>query len=391
MTIDDRPTLTGYRRPSGWGIRNHVLVLPARTAANLAASRIAAAAPPAVAVAHEWDDAPGDPDAARVARTLAGFAANPNVGATLVVGVFPSDRRLADDAAARGQRVQFVALAEHGGTDATVTAAIPMVRDLVGQVAAEVRVPMPVSELILGLECGGSDAWSGVTANPALGVASDLLVAAGGTSILAETTELIGAEHLLAARAVDPAVRGRLLEVVHAFEAELAALGVDIRGAQPAPGNIEGGISTIEEKSLGSVEKSGAAPLQGVVDFAERPTGRGLHFMDTPGQDIEQMVGMIAGGCQIVAFTTGRGTPTGSPIAPCVKIGSNSATSARQAGDIDIDAGPILEGRETVATMGARIYQKLVDVAGGELTVSERRNQHDFAISRTLHSPSRIA
>jgi altronate dehydratase large subunit len=384
VTDGVRDTILGYRRHTGWGIRNHVLVLPARTAANLAASRIAAAAPSAVAVAHEWDDPPGDPDSARVARTLAGFAANPNVGAALIVGVFPDDRRLADEIARRGQRVEFVALADHGGTAATVAFATDVARDIVNEVAAHARVAMPVSELILGLECGGSDAWSGVTANPALGVASDLLVAAGGTSILAETTELIGAEHLLAARAADPAVGVRLLEVVHAFESELAALGVDIRGAQPAPGNIEGGISTIEEKSLGSVEKSGTASLRGVIDFAERPTGRGLFFMDTPGQDIEQMVGMIAGGCQIVAFTTGRGTPTGSPIAPCVKIGSNSATFIRQAGDIDIDAGPILDGTKTVATVGREIFDLLLEVASGKSTVSELRNQRDFAVSRTL-------
>lgn len=385
MTDSVGQTIRGYRRATGWGIRNHVLVLPARTAANVAASRIAAAAPPAVAVAHEWDDPPGDPDRARVARTLAGFASSPNVGATLIVGVFPDDRRLADEVAARGQQVEFVALADHGGTNATVAFATDLVRHLVGEVSTHVPVPMPVSELMLGLECGGSDAWSGVTANPALGVASDLLVAAGGTSILAETTELIGAEHLLAARAADPAVGARLIEVVHAFESELAALGVDIRGAQPAPGNIEGGLSTIEEKSLGSVEKSGTAPLQGVLEFADRPSGRGLYFMDTPGQDIEQMVGMVAGGCQIIAFTTGRGTPTGSPIAPCVKIGSNSPTSMRQAGDIDIDAGPILDGRETVATMGRRIFDLLLEVANGRSTVSEVREQRDFAISRTLH------
>ncbi len=376
--------LLGYRRRTGWGVRNHVLVLPAHAAANLAAQRIASLAPPSVAVAHEWEAPPGDPDAARVERTLAGFGANPNVAAVLVVGAFGEDARLADLIAARGQRTEFIALADHRGSAGTVEFGRRVAEALVAEAARVEREPMDLAEIRLGLECGGSDSWSGVSANPALGAASDLLVAAGGTSILAETTELIGAEHLLAARAADPAVGARLIEVVHAFESALRDLGVDIRGAQPAPGNIEGGITTLEEKSLGAVQKAGHAPLAGVLDFAEAPRGPGLHFMDTPGQDIEQMVGMVAAGCQIVAFTTGRGTPTGSPIAPCLKIGTTTELARRQPGDIDIDAGAILDGTQTVAEAGQRIFAELLAVASGQLTSAERRGQCDFAISRTL-------
>ena len=244
---------------------------------------------------------------------------------------------------------------------------------------------MAPAELVLGLECGGSDALSGITANPALGVASDRLVAAGGTSVLAETPELIGAEDILARRAASPEVGRRVYDVILGFERAIEELGVDVRGAQPTPGNQAGGLTTIEEKSLGAAKKGGNAPVAGVVDYAERPAAPGLHIMDTPGQDIEQMVGMVAGGCQLVAFTTGRGTPTGSPIAPCLKISTNTATFERLDGDIDLDAGVILSGRESVRSMGERIYDALLRVAAGETTASERRGNREFAISRTAY------
>jgi altronate dehydratase large subunit len=259
---------------------------------------------------------------------------------------------------------------------------VPLAERLVRDAAELSREPAPLEALCLGLECGGSDGFSGITANPALGEASDLLVAAGGTSILAETSELIGAEHLLAARAVSPEVGTHLLAVIERFEQSVAALGVDLRGGQPVPGNIEGGLTTIEEKSLGAAKKGGRAPIQGVLEYAVAPHAAGLYVMDTPGNDIEQMVGMVAAGCQIVAFTTGRGTPTGSPIAPCLKIATNSDVFARLRDDIDLDAGAILEGTETVTTMGATIYAALLTVAGGRSTQAERHGNREFAISR---------
>jgi altronate dehydratase large subunit len=241
-----------------------------------------------------------------------------------------------------------------------------------------------MSGVVLGLECGGSDALSGITANPALGVASDLLVAEGSTSILAETPELIGAEHLLAGRAATPAVARRVIEVITSFEAAIRDLGVDVRGAQPTPGNQAGGLTTIEEKSLGAAKKGGAATVVGVMDFAEPPTAPGLWIMDTPGHDIEQMVGMVAGGANIAAFTTGRGTPTGSPITPVVKIATNTSIFRRLKGDIDLNAGAIIEGEETLDSMGRKIREFILEVAAGRLTSSEVRGNREFAISRTV-------
>jgi altronate dehydratase large subunit len=376
--------ISGYQRSTGrWGVRNHVLILPARTAANLAAERIAAGLPGVVAIAHQWEAMPGDPDAARISRTLTGFGANPNVAATVIVGVTGDDRPLADAIAAEGQRVEFLALAQHRGTAGTVAAGRPVAERLRAEADRVQRQAMPLEELILGTECGGSDALSGITANPALGVASDLLVAAGGTSFLAEIPELIGAEHLLAARAVSPEVAQEVLDVIRRFEEDIRNLGVDVRGAQPTPGNIEGGLTTIEEKSLGAAKKGGNAPVSGVAEFAARPRGRGLFIMDTPGHDIEQMVGMVAGGAQIVVFTTGRGTPTGSPIAPCIKVATNSAMFARLHDDIDLNAGAILDGAETLESMGRMIYNEILAVASGKLSSAERRGNREFAISRT--------
>jgi altronate dehydratase large subunit len=378
--------LTGYRRQNGtWGLRNHVLVLPARAGANVAAAGIAAGAPGAVAVRHEWVGHPDDPDAALVRRTLAGFACNPNVAAVLVVGVGPADAALTAEIAARGQAVEFLTLAEHRGSAGTVAAGQGLLSSLLTAAADAEREPMSISELVVGLECGGSDALSGITANPALGIASDRLVGEGATTMLSEVPELVGAERILAARAVSAEVGERMVKVVEDFEREVEALGIDIRGAQPTPGNIEGGLTTIEEKSLGAAKKAGNAPLTGVIDFAERPTEHGLYVMDTPGHDIEQMVGLVAGGCQIVAFTTGRGTPTGSPIAPCLKISTNSRIFTRMAGDIDLDAGRIVEGTVTLAEMGEEIYEGILAASAGEPTASERRGNSEFAIRRAGH------
>jgi altronate dehydratase large subunit len=376
--------LVGYRRANGtWGVRNHVLVMPARAAASAAARQLAAAVPGAVAVGHEWEGDHDAADAGLVARTLAGFCANPNVACALIVGVTTEDAALAEAVAARGRETEFLALADHGGTLPAVAAGRSLLVSMVEQAGQVSREPMPISALLLGLECGGSDALSGITANPALGIASDLLVASGGTSILAEVPELVGAEESLSARAVSPEVGRRVIELIGRFEAAVRALGVDVRGAQPAPGNIEGGLSTIEEKALGAARKGGEAPVVGVTEYAERPSGTGLYIMDTPGHDIEQMVGMAAGGCQVVAFTTGRGTPTGSPIAPCLKIATNTAVFERMAGDIDLNAGAVLDGEETLESMGLRIYAEILASANGRLTSSERRGHREFALYRT--------
>ncbi|MCU1495691.1 MAG: carbohydrate hydrolase [Acidimicrobiaceae bacterium] len=379
------PVLTGYRRPNGLvGVRNHVLVVPVRAPANAAVRQIADGEPACVAVTHEVTGHELA-DTGRIRRTIVGFVTNPNVASVLFVGIDASDVWAAEAAAAAGQAVEFVTLAAHRGTAGAVEAGRRVVASMIETAQSHRREPIGWEDLILGLECGGSDGLSGITANPAVGVASDLLVAAGGTAILGETPELIGAEDALALRAVSPDVARRVLEFVGAFETAIRDLGIDVRGAQPTPGNQAGGLTTIEEKALGSAKKGGRAPVVDVLEFATRPSVRGLNLMDTPGHDIEQMVGMVAGGAQVVVFTTGRGTPTGSPIAPCIKIASNSALSARMGSDIDMNAGAILEGTESIESMGARIFERLGAVASGETTASERGGNREFAISRIVY------
>ncbi|HHY27558.1 MAG TPA: UxaA family hydrolase, partial [Desulfitobacterium dehalogenans] len=240
----------------------------------------------------------------------------------------------------------------------------------------------PISELSLGIECGGSDFTSGLASNPAVGTASDLLVKAGGAAMLSETTEFIGAEHVLARRAKSPEVAEKLIRIVKEAELRAKQLHVDLRDGQPTPGNIAGGISSIEEKSLGCIYKAGHSTIQDVLAYGESPQGKGLYVMDTPGQDVESMIGMLAGGVQLIVFTTGRGTPTGSPIAPVIKVTANSDTNVNMEDNIDLDLSPIISGEATIEESGRRIFEEMLEVARGKLTKSESLGHREFGIFR---------
>jgi altronate dehydratase large subunit len=202
--------------------------------------------------------------------------------------------------------------------------------------------------------------------------------------MFSETTEIIGAEHLLAKRAVSKEVGDKLIQIVRNCEEKAKTMGVDMRGGQPTPGNIEGGISTIEEKSLGCIYKGGTKPVQGVLDYGEAPTGKGLYIMDTPGQDIESITGMTAGGAQIVIFTTGRGTPTGSPIAPVIKVTGNPNTFKKMEDNIDINAGTIVEGDETIREVGEKLFSEMIDVVNGKLTKAEALKHREFGMYKLI-------
>jgi altronate dehydratase large subunit len=281
-----------------------------------------------------------------------------------------------------GKPVRGVVIQEDGGSIHAIERGVVIAARMIEELANHSREDAPLASLVLGLECGGSDATSGLAANPALGVASDLLIARGGTCVLSETTESIGAEHVLARRAVNDQVRRKLLDIVHACEERALRVGEDLRGSQPTPGNIAGGITTLEEKSLGCIHKAGTAPVQGVLEYAEPPSGSGLYVMDTPGMDVESMVGLAAGGVQVMVFTTGRGTPTGNPIMPVIKVTANRQTAERMADNIDVDLSGVIDGTLTIEQAGMRLFDEIVAVAGGKLTQAERLGHTEFSIYR---------
>ena len=378
------PQLKAYKRENGkWGLRNHVLILPLHSALAATARSIADSSNGAVGISHDWSGEV-DSDLARIVFTLSGFASNPNNYAVVFLTIGNSqENEIITTAQALGLlRFSTISLSEIGSIDKMASKALTAANTYCAEAQAMQRVDAPMSAIVLGLECGGSDALSGITANPALGVASDRLVELGATSVLGETTEILGAEHLLAARAIDPEVGKRIVAMVARYESSINYEGIDIRGAQPSRGNIEGGLSTLEEKSLGAAKKAGNAPLTGVLEFGERPATPGLYFMDTPGHDIEQLAGFGAGHINVVVFTSGRGTPTGSAIMPTIKVSTNTPMYQSIPDLIDLDAGTIADGIETLAQVGDRIFTEILDVANGRLTKAERGGHHEFALSR---------
>jgi len=307
-------------------------------------------------------------------RTLTGYAKHPNIGGLVVIGLgceVNAMRSLVDQMGLSATLpMSSFTIQDAGGTAAAVSQGIGQVREMAQTLRGTVRQPVGVDNLVLGMQCGGSDAWSALTANPALGVASDYLVSLGATSMLGETPEIYGAEQMLADRAVNGTVRDKLMERISWWEEYTTSLGATLDG-NPSPGNKEGGITTILEKSLGSVAKGGQSPLAEIVDYAAVPTEKGFVFMDTPGYDPVSATGMVAGGANIIAFTTGRGSVFGSRPAPTVKLATNSVLAKHMTGDIDVDCSGVVEAGVPLLDMGRQVYQALIDVASGERSKSE--------------------
>ncbi len=378
--------IMAYVRENGnIGVRNHVLVLSSVVCANRAASLLGDSFSDVISITHQHGCSQTGADMEQTLRTLAGVASNPNVAAVLIVGLgcesVPAEK-IADKVKDTGKIVEFLEIQECGGVTNTVEEGRKILSDMINKVEEYEREAVNIDNIILGTECGGSDAFSGITANPAVGAASDLLVKKDGTVILSETPELIGAEHILKKRSINKEVGNNLIATVENFEKKALGTGVDIRGANPSPGNIKGGLTTLEEKSLGCIHKAGTSSLTEVNQYAECPSKKGLVVMDTPGNDVESLAGMAAGGAQIVVFTTGRGTPAGFAISPVIKIATNTTMYQSMKEHMDINAGVIANGEKTIEEVGRNIFELVIKVAEGKLTKAEKSGQRDFSINR---------
>jgi altronate hydrolase len=386
------PHFLGYRREDGRaGTRNYIAVVAASNCAAHTAELIARSYedfsfPEGVdgVVAFPHGEGCGmaiGPDTEQLQRTLRGVIGHPNVGAAIVLGlgceVNQIDHYLGPNAP-RSSRLHGMTLQSSGGTKASVDAAREFINSQIDALAAEKRVELPANLITVGLNCGGSDSFSGITANPALGHASDMLAAIGAASVLAETTEIFGAEHLLVKRARNRAVGEKLLKMVADYKRYLNSFPGSSFNDNPSPGNKEGGLTNILEKSLGAVAKAGASTLNEVVDYAERINGPGFVFMNTPGYDPASLAGLAAGGCNVIVFTTGRGSAIGFPTVPVVKVATNTSMYRRMSDNMDINAGVIAEGEATVQQVGEEMYEMILRVASGERTCAERLGHKEF-------------
>lgn len=375
----------GYKREDGRvGVRNYVLILPGCACASETCRLVAAQVKGTknVIINVGCSDVKANTDMNQ--RVLTGFALNPNIYGVIVIGLgceTVGHRELAAKIRAETKKpVVSFGIQETGGTVATTALAVKAAREMVAEASQVHREPCELSDLFVAIECGGSDATSGIASNPAVGDMSDRIVDAGGTTMMSETIEFVGAEHVLARRGATPEIHDQIIRICEEYEKHLAGVGQDCRTGQPTTGNKAGGLSTIEEKSLGCIHKGGTRPVVEVLEEAARPTKKGALIMDTPGYDISSVTSMVAGGATVVVFTTGRGTPTGHALAPVIKVTGNRETASRMVDNMDIDVSGILEGDITISEAGQKILEEVVAVASGKTTKAEAFGFSDIAV-----------
>lgn len=375
----------GYKRPDGSvGIRNHVLILPTCACASESCRIVASQVKGTVNIIFNTgcSDVAGNTEMSQ--RILTGFALNPNVFGVVIIGLgcetVPHKKLREKIQTMTSKPIVSFGIQEVGGTVLTIEKAVCAARDMVEQSSQIQREPCDISGLLMGIECGGSDATSGIAANPVVGELSDRLIDLGASTMMSETIEFIGGEHVLARRGATKEIHNQIIEICRDFELHLAAAGQNCRDGQPTPGNKEGGLSTLEEKSLGCIRKGGTRPIVEVLQEAQRPTKKGAVIMDTPGYDIASVTSMVAGGCSVVVFTTGRGTPTGNAIAPVIKITGNGNTYRHMIDNIDVDVSAVTEGEISDEEMSSKLLDELLHVCNGKITKAEAFGFSDIAV-----------
>jgi len=376
-------TFLGYRRNHGpAGIRNEVAVISVMDNCNPVTRAICGAVRGTLPVTTLFVRGQFGADLEFALDALGGLGNNPNIAGVLLVGLEDSStEEVARRIRPSGKPVERVHM-QPNGTIECIAQGTRLAARLVRQASAARRQHCPVSDLVVGVECGASDTTSGLTCNPAIGRLADRLVEAGGSVIISETSEFIGAEHLFAARAVDSVVEQAFLGAVREMEAMAVERGVNMRDSQPAPDNKRGGLTTIEEKALGALAKAGSSALVGVLRYGERPTRHGLHFMDAPAAAVENLTAFAMGGCQLICFGTGVGNPIGSMVVPTIKICGNANTLGTMPDNLDFDVSAILQSGATVATLGDSLYDYALEVASGSCVASEILDVRETAVSR---------
>jgi altronate dehydratase large subunit len=376
--------LTGFRRADGRiGIRNYLAVIAATDAANPVVRRIAGAMPGAVAITPLYGRGQLGEDLALSVRTMIGLGANPNVYGALVVSLEKvAGGRVAEGVAPRVTHCALMGIQEEGGTPALFERAVALLNEWKHEAEALRRVPIALSDLIVGLECGGSDTTSGLVANPAIGLVTDRIIDAGGTAIFSEPVECLGGEATLAARAPDAAVQEKIRATVRKYEDIALRAGVDLNKTNPAPDNIRGGLTTIEEKSLGSISKAGTRAIAGVLGYGEAPPRPGLYLMDAPAPATENITALAAGGTHLILFGTGVGNSIGCPVSPTVKICGNPLTCETFAAHIDTDLSDVIVDGRSLAEAGEAVLTTTCAVINGEITRCEELGEVEVAISR---------
>jgi altronate dehydratase large subunit len=378
----------GYKRIDGKiGVRNHTLILPTVACANETCRIIAENLPEAVSLVNQNGCGEVEGNRQITQKVLSGLVANPNVFGSLMIGL-GCELNQAEEMSRiirskTNKPLEVLLIQEEGGTLNTINKGIRIAQDLIRQASSCQRELFDISHLTVGVECGGSDSTSGLVANPVIGRVSDLLIDLGGTVMFSETTEIIGAEHLLAQRAASPEVSNKIFEIVNRRESYLRGVGEDLRSGQPSPGNKAGGLSTIEEKSLGCIHKGGTRPIMEILDYASDTKKKGLVIMDTPGYDVLSVTAKVAGGCQLIIFTTGRGNPIGNPIAPVVKVTANKDTFNKMKDNIDLDFSEVLEGVRSIEEVGNEVLEEIVRIANGKRTKAE---VYGFGFTETVMS-----